>query len=151
MIRKGRGRSRAIRRIHRVPPLLVSMALYGGRWGWAVYCGDLIVVFDSDEQHKEHLLKLFRILSKEEILRAGYGWIVFVCMVVMCLMMALGLAYSIFPDIVIGKLDIWESAASTASLKFALIGTVIAVPMILFYTAFIYKIFYGKSQPLSYE
>ena len=75
----------------------------------------------------------------------------FVCMVVMCLMMALGLAYSIFPDIVIGKLDIWESASSTASLEFALIGTVIAVPMILFYTAFIYKIFYGKSQPLSYE
>lgn len=91
------------------------------------------------------------VLSKEEILKAGYGWIVFVCMVVMCLMMALGLAYSIFPDIVIGKLDIWESASSTASLEFALIGTVIAVPMILFYTAFIYKIFYGKSQPLSYE
>ena len=44
------------------------------------------------------------VLSKEEILRAGYGWIVFVCMVVMCLMMALGLAYSIFPDIVIGNL-----------------------------------------------
>ncbi|HAT58909.1 MAG TPA: cytochrome BD ubiquinol oxidase subunit II, partial [Gammaproteobacteria bacterium] len=70
---------------------------------------------------------------------------------VMCLMMALGLAYSIFPDIVIGKLDIWESAASTASLEFALIGTAIAVPMILIYTAFIYKIFYGKSRPLSYE
>tara|TARA_B110000503_G_scaffold66313_1_gene104059 strand:- start:106864 stop:107838 length:975 start_codon:yes stop_codon:yes gene_type:complete len=83
------------------------------------------------------------VLSKEEILKAGYGWIVFVfvCMVVMCLMMALGLAYSIFPDIVIGKLDIWESASSTASLEFALIGTVIAVPMILFYTAFIYKNF----------
>ena len=91
------------------------------------------------------------VLSREQILSAGYGWIVFVCMVVMCLMMALGLAYSIFPDIVIGKMNIWESAASTASLKFALIGTVLAVPMILMYTIFIYKIFYGKSQPLSYE
>ena len=90
------------------------------------------------------------VVSKEEILKAGYGWIVFVCMVVMCLMMALGLAYSIFPDIVIGKLDIWESASSTASLEFALIGTVIAVPMILFYTEFIYKIFYVKSKTLSY-
>ena len=91
------------------------------------------------------------ILSRQQILDAGYGWIVFVCMVVMCLMMALGLAYSIFPDIVIGKMNIWESAASTASLKFALIGTVLAVPMIAMYTIFIYKIFYGKSQPLSYE
>ena len=91
------------------------------------------------------------ILSRQQILDAGYGWIVFVCMVVMCLMMALGLAYSIFPAIVIGKMNIWESAASTASLKFALIGTVLAVPMILMYTIFIYKIFYGKSQPLSYE
>ena len=91
------------------------------------------------------------ILSRQQILDAGYGWIVFVCMVVMCLMMALGLAYSIFPDIVIGKMNIWESAASTASLKFALIGTILAVPMILMYTIFIYKIFYGKSQPLSYE
>ena len=91
------------------------------------------------------------ILSRQQILDAGYGWIVFVCMVAMCLMMALGLAYSIFPDIVSGKMNIWESAASTASLKFALIGTVLAVPMILMYTIFIYKIFYGKSQPLSYE
>ena len=47
------------------------------------------------------------------------------------------------------KLDIWESASSTASLEIALIGTVIAVPMIIFYTAFIYKILYGKSQPLN--
>jgi cytochrome d ubiquinol oxidase subunit II len=91
------------------------------------------------------------VLSRPQILQAGYGWIVFVCMVLMCLMMALGLAYSIFPDIVIGKMNIWESAASTASLQFALIGTALAVPMILFYTIFIYRIFYGKSQPLSYE
>lgn len=91
------------------------------------------------------------VLSKEEFLHAGYGWIVFVCMVVICLMMAIGLAYSIFPDIIIGKLTIWESAAATSSLQFALVGTAVSVPTILIYTTFIYRIFYGKSKPLSYE
>jgi len=61
------------------------------------------------------------------------------------------LAYSIFPDIIIGGLTIWESAASVKSLQFTLVGVVITLPVILFYTFFVYRIFHGKATALSYE
>jgi len=91
------------------------------------------------------------VAGHERILDAGYGWLVFASMLVICVMLALGLAYSIYPDIVIDKLSIQETAASTSSLKFAFVGVVIAVPMIFIYTIFIYRIFYGKASSLSYE
>lgn len=90
-------------------------------------------------------------LNNQKLLNADYGWVVFVALIVMCVMCALGLGYSIFPDIVIGKLNIWESAASRDSLMFAFVGTVIAVPAIFCYTVFIYRIFSGKTRDLTYE
>lgn len=94
---------------------------------------------------------IYWLLSHDKIMDDGHGWIVFVAMVVICMMCALGLAYSVYPDIVINKLTIWETSSSEASLKFAFIGTVIAVPMIFLYTIFIYRIFSGKTKLLSYE
>lgn len=91
------------------------------------------------------------VLWRDQILTAGFGWLIFVCLIVICLMSALGLAYSIYPDIVIDKLTIWESAASTASLQFTFYGIVITVPMILIYTVYIHRIFSGKATKLSYE
>jgi len=91
------------------------------------------------------------VAGHDRILAAGYGWLVFASMLVICVMLALGLAYSIYPDIVIDKLSIHETAASTPSLKFAFVGVVVAVPMIFIYTIFIYRIFYGKANSLSYE
>lgn len=91
------------------------------------------------------------VLRQDKIMEAGYGWIIFLCMIVICVMCSLGLAYSIFPDIIINKLTIWESASSTASLKFTLVGVVLAVPMIIFYTFFVYRIFSGKATALNYE
>ena len=41
------------------------------------------------------------VAGHERILDAGYGWLVFASMLVICVMAALGLAYSIYPDIVI--------------------------------------------------
>lgn len=94
---------------------------------------------------------IYMVLSRKHILEAGYGWIVFLSMIVICLMLAIGLAYSIFPDIVIGRVTIWESAAAADSLLFALIGVCITMPMIMIYTVLIYRIFSGKAQELSYE
>ncbi|MCL4140047.1 UNVERIFIED_CONTAM: hypothetical protein GTU68_014495 [Idotea baltica] len=91
------------------------------------------------------------VLRSPKILAADYGWIVYVALIVMCVMCALGLGYSIFPDVVIGQLTIWEAAASRDSLKFAFVGTVIAVPGIFIYTVFIYRVFSGKIKTLTYE
>ncbi|GGZ98471.1 cytochrome bd ubiquinol oxidase subunit II [Arenicella chitinivorans] len=75
----------------------------------------------------------------------------FACPVVVCLMAALGLAYSIFPDIIIGQMTIWEAASHPSALKFTLVGVLIALPCIVLYTIFIYKVFSGKASELRYD
>ena len=78
-------------------------------------------------------------------------WLLFLCPVVICLMAALGLAYSIFPDIIIGQLTIWDAAAHTSSLQFVFWGVLITLPCIIGYTIFIYRVFSGKATELSYD
>ena len=56
-------------------------------------------------------------------------------------MAAFGLAYSIYPDIIIGKMQIHEAAAATNSLLFVLWGVALTLPLILGYTFFVYRIF----------
>ena len=91
------------------------------------------------------------VLNSDRILQAGYGWLVFISLIVICLMATIGLAFSIFPDIIIGKMDIWQAASSTDSLRFTFIGTAITLPAIIGYTIFIYKVFHGKATNLTYE
>ncbi len=86
-----------------------------------------------------------------EALRAINPWLLFICPVIVCLMAALGLAYSIFPDIIIGQMTIWEAASHTSSLMFTFYGVVIALPLITLYTIFIYRVFSGKATELSYD
>ena len=90
-------------------------------------------------------------LSHPEVLRRNYAWIVFVSLVVICLMAAVGLAYSIYPDIIIGRMTLHEAAAATASLEFVFYGVAVTLPAILGYTVFVYRVFGGKATSLSYE
>ena len=56
----------------------------------------------------------------------------------------LGLVISTFPYLVPPTLTIWDTAAAPESQIFALIGTLIMLPIILGYTVFIYWVFRGK-------
>lgn len=56
----------------------------------------------------------------------------------------IGIGISFYPHIVPPSLTIAEAAAPTKSLEFALLGTVILLPLILAYTAYSYWIFRGK-------
>jgi cytochrome bd ubiquinol oxidase subunit II len=56
-----------------------------------------------------------------------------------------GLAYSLFPYVVIDRLTIWEAAAHPSALMFVLIGTLIVLPFILGWTFWSYRIFRGKA------
>ncbi|MCS5594366.1 MAG: cytochrome d ubiquinol oxidase subunit II [Porticoccaceae bacterium] len=94
---------------------------------------------------------LLWILNKPQLLTKGYAWTVFVGLVAICLMACLGLAYSLFPYIVIDRLTIWEAAASTQSLTLIFYGIAITLPAIIGCTIFVYKIFHGKASQLSYE
>ena len=62
----------------------------------------------------------------------------------------LGLAYSLYPYVVIDRLTVWQAASSPAALKMILIGVVISVPAIIGYTVFSYRVFWGKARELSY-
>jgi len=91
------------------------------------------------------------LLSRPDVLRSGYGGLVFLALVVICLMASMGLAFSLYPDIIIGQLTIADAASSTASLQFTFVGTIIALPAIIGYTIFVYRVFQGKASSLNYE
>ncbi len=59
----------------------------------------------------------------------------------------IGIGISFYPHIVPPGLTIAEAAAPDSSLKFALVGTVVLVPLILAYTAYAYWVFRGKIDP----
>ena len=90
-------------------------------------------------------------LSHPDLAKGRFGWLIFAAIAVICLMAAIGLAYSIYPWIVLGQLTIFEAASATKSLEFALVGLVITFPMIVFYTVFVYRVFRGRMSELSYE
>ncbi len=94
---------------------------------------------------------IFWLLRHEDLLKTSYSWIIFALLVAICVLSTAGLAFSIFPDIVIGQMDIWQAASSVNSLKVIFIGTVVTLPVIICYSIFIYKIFHGKAAHLSYE
>ena len=94
---------------------------------------------------------LIWVFNSKQILHNGYGWLAFVTLMVMCVLASIGLAYSLFPDIVLGRISIWEAASATESLLFTFWGAIIALPMILAYTIFIYRVSRGKATHLSYE
>lgn len=91
------------------------------------------------------------LLHKPRYMKNGYAWLVFAGLAVICVMATLGLAYSIFPDIIIGRMDIWSAAAATNSLLFILAGVVITLPLIVAYTVYVYRVFHGKATELTYD
>ena len=62
-----------------------------------------------------------------------------------------GLAYSLFPYVVMERMTIWEAASHPSALKFMLVGVAIVLPFLIAYTAFAYRVFRGKARAGSYE
>jgi cytochrome d ubiquinol oxidase subunit II len=57
-----------------------------------------------------------------------------------------GLAYSVFPYIVVGWLTIWQAASHPSALKVVLAGALIVLPFLVGYTVFAYRVFRGKAK-----
>ena len=90
------------------------------------------------------------VVSKPRLVDAGYGWIVFAGTVLIFVLSFLGLAYSLYPYIVLDRLTIWQAAADTKSLIFIFVGVAITLPAIVVYTVFMYRVFWGKARELTY-
>jgi cytochrome d ubiquinol oxidase subunit II len=78
-------------------------------------------------------------------------WLPFALAVSIFLLAFSGLAYSLFPYLIIDELTIWDAASATDSLLFVLWGVIITLPAILGYTVFAYRVFWGKTRELSYD
>jgi cytochrome d ubiquinol oxidase subunit II len=87
------------------------------------------------------------------LLAAGHQrscWIPFAATVGIFLLAFSGLAYSLFPYLLVDRMTIWQAASAPESLKIILIGFVVVLPTIIGYTVYSYRVFWGKAQPLSY-
>ena len=62
-----------------------------------------------------------------------------------------GLAWSFYPFVVPDKLTIWQAASAPESLAVILVGTVVVLPIIVFYSFFAYRVFGGKATDLTYD
>lgn len=82
---------------------------------------------------------------------AGKDWVPFAAAIGMFMLAFFGLAYSLYPYLVIDRLEFWDAAAAPGSLKIILVGALVTLPMIVGYTIFAYKVFWGRSTELSYE
>ena len=80
-----------------------------------------------------------------------YGaWVPFGATVGVFFLASYGLAYSLFPWLVIDKLTIWQAASSPAAMGVILVGAAVVLPLIVGYTVFAYRVFWGKSTALKY-
>ena len=84
------------------------------------------------------------VLAAPRVVAAGYGWIVFVATVAIFVLAFCGLAYSIYPSIVMDRLMVWEAASAPESLIVIGIGigigVAITLPVIVVYTVFMYRV-----------
>jgi len=78
------------------------------------------------------------------------AWVPFACTIGLFVLAFCGLAYSMFPYLVVDRIDIWQAASAPASLKIILIGVLVVLPAIVAYTVYAYRVFWGKAQELTY-
>lgn len=71
-------------------------------------------------------------------------WLPFLLSLSLFLLTMVGLGISIWPDVIPGRVSIWEAAAPEQSQLFMLIGAAVLIPIILAYTAWSYWVFRGK-------
>ena len=77
-------------------------------------------------------------------------WLPFVLAVWVFVFAFSGLGYSLYPYLVVDRMTIWQAAAAPASLKFVFIGACIVLPLVVAYTVFSYRVFWGKARNLTY-
>ena len=80
-----------------------------------------------------------------------FEWLPFAAAAAIFALAFAGLAYSLFPYVVIDRMTVWEAASHPSALRFMLAGVVIVMPFLVAYTAFAYRVFRGKARAGLYE
>jgi cytochrome d ubiquinol oxidase subunit II len=74
----------------------------------------------------------------------------FACTVGVFLLAFYGLAYSLFPWLVVDRITLWQAASAPEALRVIFYGVVVVLPVIIGYTVYAYRVFWGKSTALKY-
>jgi cytochrome bd ubiquinol oxidase subunit II len=94
---------------------------------------------------------LWRMTSRMRSGNLARDWMPFAAAAGIFALAFLGLAYSIYPYVVIDRLTTWEAAAHPSALKVLFIGAAVVLPFIVFYTILSYRIFRGKAKAGLYD
>jgi cytochrome d ubiquinol oxidase subunit II len=62
-----------------------------------------------------------------------------------------GLAYSLFPYLIIDRMTLWQAATHPSALTVVFYGAIVVLPILLAYTVFAYRVFRGKARAGLYE
>jgi cytochrome bd ubiquinol oxidase subunit II len=89
------------------------------------------------------------VLNSPRVLGRACWW-PFALVITVFVLGGIGLAYSLYPYVVIDRLTIWEAASATEALAVIAFGCAFTVPAIVGYTVFSYRVFRGKAKALSY-
>ncbi|UOK39494.1 cytochrome d ubiquinol oxidase subunit II [Pseudomonas palleroniana] len=90
------------------------------------------------------LLGVLALVGLLKTLRQHHSHWPFVLTLVLVFLGYIGLAFSIWPNIVPPSISLWDAASPPSSQLFILIGTLFILPIILVYTCWSYYVFRGK-------
>ena len=139
------------------PPLVLGMALISlatplvsptvrGKW---FSLPDFFALLPIPLMTVAALLGARAVLNSRQVL-GRLCWLPFALVVLVFLLGACGLAYSLFPYVVMDRLTLWQAASATESLAAIGVGCAVTVPVIVGYTVFSYRVFWGKAGELQY-
>jgi cytochrome d ubiquinol oxidase subunit II len=94
---------------------------------------------------------LWRLTTRMRAGDLSRDWLPFAAAAGIFALAFLGLAYSIYPYVVIDRLTIWEAATHPSAQKVLLIGALVVLPFIGAYTVLSYRIFRGKAKAGLYD
>lgn len=130
---------------------LVSPRVYGKWFG----IENMLVLWPIPAMTAVLFFIVFRTLKRLPVRLADdnhYGdWVPFGATVGIFLLAFHGLAYSLFPYLVLDRVTIWDAASAANSLMFMFVGVVIVLPVIVGYSIYAYRVFGGKATELEYE
>jgi cytochrome d ubiquinol oxidase subunit II len=95
-------------------------------------------------------LRVWTVTGRMQRGEKTHDWAAFAGAVAIFVLAFAGLAYSIYPWVVIDRLGLWE-AAHPASLRVVLWGALTVLPFIIAYNVLAYRIFRGKAKENLYE
>lgn len=94
---------------------------------------------------------LRRLPARLEQKLAGRDWLPYVMAAGLFLLAFLGLAYSLFPFLIVDRLTIWQAASAPEAMKVIFYGACVVLPAIVGYTIYAYRVFSGKATELTYD